>query len=155
MTAAFRTAPFSNQTESAIVDRLRSSDAMSLSLVALKSEEVVGHVAFSPVTIAGHNLDWYGLGPVAVRPDRQGRGIGQSLIRSGLERLQAQGAAGCVLVGAPEYYGRFGFKVYPQLTLAGLPPEYFLALPFGAGIPNGPVQYHGAFISDPAGVDRG
>ena len=145
VTAAFANVSLSQQTEPAIVDRLRSSGAMSLSLVALEGDEIVGHIAFSPVTIAGRNHGWHGLGPVAVRPDQQGRGIGQALVRGGLERLQTLDARGCVLVGEPKYYERFGFRVYPQLTLAGLPPQYFLALPFAVDVPEGPVQYHGAF----------
>lgn len=146
VTAAFENMPFSDQKERAIVDGLRSSNAMTVSLVALENDEVVGHIAFSPVTIAGRKRDWYGLGPVAVRPDRQGRGVGQALVRNGLERLKSLGAKGCVLVGEPKYYERFGFKASPQLTLADLPPEYFLALPFEGSVPEGPVQYHDAFV---------
>ncbi len=102
-------------------------------------------MAFSPVMISGRKGDWYGLGPLAVRPDLQRRGIGDALVRSGLKRLQSLGAGGCVLVGEPEYYERFGFKVNPQLRFAGVPPQYFLALPFRTPVPAGDVQYHAAF----------
>lgn len=142
---AFKTMPFSNQTEAGIVDRLRVGSALTLSLVAVENGEIVGHIAFSPVTIDGRHGSWYGLGPVAVRPDRQGRGIGQALVREGLERLKSLGAHGCVLVGEPAFYGRFGFRTRPGLRFAGAPPEYFLVLAFGEEIPSGIVEHHEAF----------
>ncbi len=145
VTAAFEKLPHSTQTEPAIIDALRSAKALALSLVAFDGAEVVGHVAFSPVMISGQQGGWYGLGPLAVRPDRQRRGIGDALVRSGLQRLQSLGAQGCVLVGEPEYYERFGFKANPRLRFAGVPPEYFLAIAFGAQVPEGDVQYHAAF----------
>lgn len=141
---AFRSISHSDQTEAAIVDRLRSAGALTLSLVAVDGD-VVGHVAFSPVSIEGATGDWYGLAPLAVRPGRQGRGIGNALVREGLERLRAAGARGCVLLGEPDYYARFGFKTFPGLTLANVPPEYFLAFAFGGDHPEGSVLYHPAF----------
>jgi putative acetyltransferase len=142
---AFAALTASDQTETAIIDRLRSSGALTLSMVAVASDEVVGHIAFSPVTIARRNEDWYGLGPVAVRPDHQRRGIGQALVRAGLHRLRALGAMGCVLVGEPDYYRRFEFNTHSQLNVTDVPPPYFLALPFTADIPAGQVRYHPAF----------
>ena len=56
-----------------------------------------------------------------------------------------RGAAGCVLLGEPAFYGRFGFKAEPQLRLPGVPPEYFQALAFGPSRPQGTVAYHAAF----------
>jgi putative acetyltransferase len=145
VTAAFKPMPFSSQTEAAIVDALRRSGDLTISLVAVEADEVIGHVAFSPVTIGGRAQGWFGLGPVAMRPDRQRQGIGSALIRDGLRRLEAQGAQGCVLLGDPGYYRRFGFRAYPGLYLANLPPEYFLALSFGAELPSGEVCYSPAF----------
>jgi putative acetyltransferase len=142
---AFANQTTSNQIETAIIVRLRTSGALTLSLVAVESDEVVGHIAFSPVTIAGRNADWYGLGPVAVRHDRQRRGIGQALVRTGLRRLQTIGARGCVVVGEPDYYRRFGFNTHSQLIVTDVPSPYFLALPFAADIPAGQVRYHPAF----------
>ncbi len=144
-TAAFRDMAHSSRTEAAIIDALRGAGALTLSLVAVDDGEPVGHVAFSPVTIGGRDVGWFGLGPVAVRPDRQGRGIGGALIREGLERLIARGAGGCVLLGEPEYYSRFGFEADAGLVLADVPPEYFQALSFGPEIPEGIVRYHPAF----------
>ena len=148
-TEAFATAPHSSGTEAVIVDGLRAAGALTLSLVAVeddeKSNEILGHVAFSPVTIDGAERDWFGLGPVSVRPGRQRGGIGSGLIREGLRRLREMGAGGCVLLGDPAYYGRFGFANDPALVLEGVPPDYFMRLGFGAELPAGTVRYHAAF----------
>jgi putative acetyltransferase len=144
-TDAFRNAEHSSQTEAAIVDALREAGAMMLSLVAVDGGELVGHVAFSSVTVNGRNVGWYGLGPVSVRPARQGQGIGGSLIRAGMEKLRALGAEGCVVLGDPNYYGRFGFRRSPLLLLENVPPEYFQIFAFGPKILPGVVTYHDAF----------
>jgi len=143
--AAFKGRPYSNQTEARIVDGLREAGALTLSLVAVEGEEIVGHVAFSPVTINGEAGDWYGLGPVSVWPDRQRAGAGQALIREGLERLRAIGAGGCVLLGNPTYYGRFGFESDPNLSYAGAPPGAFQRLSLDGSRPRGGVTFHSAF----------
>lgn len=144
-TAAFATAPHRSGTEAAILDGLRAAGALTLSLVAVEGDAIVGHVAFSPVTIDGAERGWFGLGPVSVRPDRQRGGIGSALIREGLRRLRASGAGGCVLLGDPAYYGRFGFAADPALVLEGVPPDYFMRLAFGGEVPAGTVRYHAAF----------
>jgi putative acetyltransferase len=142
---AFRDHPHSDRSEHFLVDALRRSGALTLSLIAEVGGAQAGYIAFSPVRIGGVFQDWYGLGPVAVSPSRQGSGIGQALVRGGLERLGATGAAGCVLLGEPGFYGRFGFKARPQLTFDGAPAEFFLSLPFGPAIPAGAVEYHSNF----------
>ncbi|MGX5736460.1 GNAT family N-acetyltransferase [Bosea thiooxidans] len=148
-TEAFATAPHRSGTEAAIVDGLRAAGALTLSLVAVAGDgtdaALLGHVAFSPVTIDGADRGWFGLGPVSVRPGRQRGGIGSALIREGLRRLRASGAGGCVLLGDPAYYGRFGFAADPALVLEGVPPEYFMRLAFGGDVPAGTVRYHAAF----------
>lgn len=145
--AAFLGHPHSQQTEQWIVDALREAGVLSLSLVAEKKGALVGHVAFSPVGIADGSPEWYGLGPVSVVPAWQGRGVGTALIAEGLARLQAEGALGCVVLGEPAYYGRFGFVHHPGLVLDGVPPDYFQALPFGAHLAQGVVHYHAAFAA--------
>ena len=145
ISAAFKEKPYSRQTEAAIVEALRAANALTISLVAMDEGDVIGHIAFSLVKIDGCDLHWYGLGPVAVRPDRQGQGVGNALVREGLQRLMAVGATGCVVLGDPAYYSRFGFRVDPGLRLAGLPPEHFMALPFTEEIPRGMVKYHAGF----------
>ena len=142
---AFESAPHSSGTEAAIVDALRQAGALTLSLVAEGEGEVIGHIAFSPVTINGECRGWYGLGPVAVRPHRQRQGIGQALVRAGLDGLKERGAAGCVVVGDPNYYGRFGFKSDPELRYGDIPPPYLQRFSFGDERPSGLVAYHEAF----------
>ena len=142
--AAFRDAPHSDGTEAAIVERLRADGDLALSLVAAEGS-LVGHVAFSPVTLSDGTVRWYGLGPVAVSPRRQGEGIGTALVRQGLERLQAMEAGGCVVLGEPGYYGRFGFRHDPRLAFPGPPPEYFQRLVLDGEPPAGTVRYARAF----------
>lgn len=142
--AAFEKAPHASGTEAAIVDALRDAGALTLSLVAEDGGKILGHVAFSPVTV-GSDAGWYGLGPVSVWPDSQGRGIGQLLIRHGLDALAQMGAKGCVLIGDPAYYSRFGFVADPAVTYAGLPPQYVQRLAFGDSIPSGEIVYHSGF----------
>jgi putative acetyltransferase len=145
ITSAFDGAPHSDGTEAAIVDALRSAGALTVSLVAERHGDIAGHVAFSPVDIDGRNVNWYGLGPVAVTPDLQRKGVGIRLIQAGLDQIKALGAGGCVVLGDPGYYGRFGFKADPALSFPGVPPEYFQALNFSGETQKGIVLYHSAF----------
>jgi putative acetyltransferase len=145
VTAAFAGAPHASGTEAAIVDGLRRADVLAVSLVADENGEVVGHVAFSPVWLDGELAGWFGLGPVAVRPDRQGEGLGQALIRAGLERLKALEARGCVVLGEPAYYRRFGFGSRPGLRYGDVAPQYFQSLSFSNEKPVGRIDYHSAF----------
>jgi len=124
----------------------RASDALTISLVAIESDVLVGHVAFSPVTIDGTDVSWFGLGPVSVDPDNQGVGIGSALIRAGLEQLRGQGAAGCVVLGDPAYYSRFGFERDDELRYERAPPEYFMRMSLiPCRRPTGRVDYSPAF----------
>lgn len=143
--AAFRNAPHANHTERFIVDALRNSGVLSVSLVAEQAGVIVGHVAVSPVTVSDGSPAWYGLGPVSVIPELQGQGIGSLLMKEALRRLREKGAAGCVVLGDPAYYSRFGFKAGPEMVLPGVPPEYFQASAFGSSLPCGIVTYHGSF----------
>jgi putative acetyltransferase len=142
---AFLNAPHTSHTEHLIVDALRDSGNLTVSLVAEVNGQIVGHVATSPVSISDGSQNWYGLGPISVAPEYQGMGIGSQLMRQALASLRDRGASGCVLVGNPEYYSRFGFKVEPSLVLPNIPPEYFQALSFGAQIPSGIVSFHESF----------
>jgi putative acetyltransferase len=133
-------------TEHKVVEALREAGALSLSLVCEEQGEIVGHLAFSPLPVDDENRDWYMLGPVAVRPDRQRAGLGSALIREGLRQMQAQGAAGIALAGDPNYYCRFDFVSRPELILEGVPAEYFLSLPLSGEVPSGRVTMHEAFF---------
>lgn len=142
---AFLNEEHSSHTEQFIVNSLRKKGQLTISLVAVENEAVVGHVAISPVTISSGETGWYGLGPISVEPSRQGMGIGSTLMKSSLEKLKKLGAKGCVLLGDPNYYSRFGFKSYSDLTLPNVPNEYFQAISFTNHIPTGNVIYHEAF----------
>ena len=146
--AAFAQLAVSSHTEQFIVEALRAAGALMLSLVAEVDGCLVGHVAFSPVTLSDGTPDWYGLGPVSVLPQYQRRGIGTALIRHGLARLQELRARGCCLVGHPEYYRRFGFENVPGLGHDGVPPEVFFALSFDGHWPQGSVTFHDGFKAD-------
>ena len=143
--AAFRDAPHTSHTEQLIVEALRDAGKLAHSLVAVDGGQIVGHVALSPVTLSSGETGWQGLGPISVQPDRQGQGVGSRLMKAALQRLRESGAAGCVLLGDPAYYTRFGFAAYPQLVLPGVPAEYFMALPFDGGVPHADVAYDAAF----------
>lgn len=165
-TAAFANAPHSSGTEAAIITRLRSDRDLTLSLLTEQSGEIIGHAAFSPIQIAHIAQDgpapspasaltspdtpdashWFGLGPISVHPDFQNQGVGSALIHHGLDQLRARAAQGCVVLGNPDYYTRFGFRAVPTLVYPGPPPEYFMALALtDAPIPQGRVIYAPAF----------
>lgn len=143
--AAFAIYP--QQTEHCIVAALRASGRLTYSLVADVDGEILGHVALSPLMLSSGQTGWYGLGPISVWPDRQGKGIGSALMLAAIEALQAEGAAGIVLVGEPGYYGRFGFMAAATLHLPDVPPKYLLALSLAGEKPRGEVQFDPAFTA--------
>ena len=145
---AFAANAHSDGTEQFIVRALRDAGALTVSLVAATGGEVHGHIAFSPVSISDGSARWYGLGPLAVEPSEQETGIGSALVNAGLARLRDLGAAGCVVLGEPGYYGRFGFAQVAGLRYPGPPPEYFMARSFGGRVPSGEVAYHAAFAAE-------
>lgn len=145
---AFRNHPISRQTEHYIVNALRQAGALSISLVAEINGQIVGHIAFSPITASDGTKDWYGMGPVSVLPDYQKQGVGKALITNGLSLLKDMGGKGCALVGPPDYYRRFGFKNYPELMHEGIPQEVFLAMPFDKKTPKGNIYFHEGFKAE-------
>lgn len=146
--AAFKPMAYSDGTEADLIDDLRSAGALTLSLGAALNGDIVGHIVFSPITVDGQACDWFGLGPVAARPDLQRQGIGSALIKEGLTRLKTDKAKGCVLVGDPNYYQRFGFKNDSTLTYAKAPARNFMSLIFDGVTPQGEVHFHPAFGED-------
>ena len=144
-TAAFLNAPHTSHTEQFIVNALREAGKLTLSLVAEMEGAVIGHVAVSPVSISDDAPAWFGLGPISVLPEHQRRGVGSQLMREALRILRERGAAGCVVLGDPEYYNRFGFQVDPNLILSDVPPEFFQVISLGSSRPQGIVSYHAAF----------
>ena len=145
--AAFSTLPISDHTEQFIIAALRAANALTVSLVAEMDGRVVGHIAFSPVTLSDGSPGWYGLGPVSVLPAYQQQGIGGALIQEGLSRLRGLGARGCCLVGHPGYYKRFGFQNTQGLGHEGVPEDAFFAMSFDGHIPQGSVAFHEGFTA--------
>ena len=146
--AAFRNATHTNHAEQFIVRALRNAGQLTVSLVAEDNGSIIGHVAVSPVAISSGAERWYGLGPISVMPGHQGRGVGTQLMEHALAELRALGAAGCVVLGEPGYYSRFGFKAEPSLVLPGVPAEYFQAISFNGSLPHGTVSYHDSFAAN-------
>lgn len=143
--AAFLDAPHASHTEHLIINALREAGQLSLSLVAEDDGAIKGHAVLSPVFISDGTPGWFGLGPVSVMPGYQGQGIGSQLVRQALDELRNLGTAGCVVLGDPAYYERFGFQRKSELVLAEVPPQYFQAVSFGDSSPAGTVLYHEVF----------
>jgi len=146
-------AAFGRETEARLVAALRASPEYvpELSLVAEQDGSITGHVLFSRVTVDGIEQGLLGLGPVAVRPERQRAGIGGALIQAGVERARAGGYRGVVVLGHPEYYPRFGFAPASRFGLGctfEVPDPVFMALPLEPGSLNGvqgTIRYAAAF----------
>ncbi|MEM6415021.1 MAG: N-acetyltransferase [Pseudomonadota bacterium] len=149
---AFRSAPHSDGREPQIIDALRNSGELTLSLVAETDDILLGHVAFSPVTIRGDEQSisdgsWYGLGPIAVRADRRRQRIAQKLIAEGLEQLQDKGANGVVLLGDPAIYKSSGFESDGLLRYGNIDTRFIQRIIFKGTAPSGEVIYADAFTS--------
>ncbi|MDE1514814.1 MULTISPECIES: GNAT family N-acetyltransferase [Vibrio] len=109
---------FATEAEANLVMALRENGRRTLSLVACDDEgEIVGHVLFSPVTVAGEDLNWQGLAPLAVKQAYRRQGIGAELVKEGLSSLGELGYPACVVLGDPAYYARLGFEDAAQYQL--------------------------------------
>ena len=144
--AAFRDVAHSDHTEHLVIDRLRQAGALVVSLVAEEEHRLIGHIGFSPVGLKGDTGLLFGLGPLSVLPEMQGRGVGSALIHQGLDTLGQEDATACVVMGDPGYYSRFGFRQDARLKAEGIDNEYFMVLPLQGGPPSGIVRYHQAFF---------
>lgn len=142
---AFAPMPFAAGDEQDLINALREACALSRSLVVIRDEQVIGHIAFSPAYAADGLPGWFALGPVSVEPDLQGQGIGSALIRAGLEWLGEIQAAGCILTGNPDFYRRFGFELFPELAPPSDPAEYFMILPLACRSPEAIISFHPLF----------
>jgi putative acetyltransferase len=149
---AVNEAAFETPAEADLVEALRGSGVSLVSLVAEADGEIIGHILFSPVSLSDHvNLNLMGLGPMAVVPDRQRKGVGSALVRQGLMCCKDLGARAVVVVGHPEYYPRFGFAPASRYALRceyDVPDDVFMVAELEAGALNGAsgvVRYHDAF----------
>lgn len=155
-TDAIRTllaAAFPTPAEAVLVDDLRAADALLVSLVACDGDSVIGHIAFSPVSISpgpAFNPIW-ALARLAVAPPAQGSGVGSALVRAGLRACADAGCRGVVVLGAPNFYHRFGFFSAAERGLRcrfDAPPEAFMLAELASGavsVQQGVVHFHGAF----------
>jgi putative acetyltransferase len=139
--AAFEPMPFSDGSEARRINALRDDGDLTLSLVAIGDAGIVGHIAFSPVSVDGHSYGWFGLGPVSVWPHLQKKGIGSRLVNEGLDQLRQIKAEGCVLIGDPGYYSRFGFQSGNGLVYRDLPSRLVQWLAFGSRKPSGVLRF--------------
>lgn len=144
---AFATMPYSAGDEQDLINALRDDGALVVSLVAERDGAIVGHIAFSRVRIDGQASGWFDLGPVSVEPASRLQGIGSALIREGIRRIEELGAEGCVLLGYPSFYGRFGFRHDSGLTSGGEINPNFQQLTLKGATPRGEVTYHPAFYA--------
>ena len=147
-------AAFDEAAEASLVDALRQHADPVVSLVALDEDAVVGHILFSPVTLLPHgDRQIMGLAPMAVLPERQRRGIGSALVRTGLDECRRFGFDAVVVLGHADYYPRFGFMRASTFGLRSeyeVPDDVFLALelkPGTLGQRGGTIRYHPAFAA--------
>lgn len=143
--AAFAGMPYAEGDEAELVDDLRHAMALPVSLVAVLNDAVIGHIAFSPAYSSDNTSGWYALGPLAVLPQHQHTGVGSTLMHKGLEAIASLSARGCILVGHPQFYLRFGFEHAPDNAPENEPVEYFMVKLFYGQLPLGPIYFHEAF----------
>ncbi|HKT81108.1 MAG TPA: N-acetyltransferase [Vicinamibacterales bacterium] len=143
---AFRGQPYSSNTEASIIEALRACDALTVSLVAEDDDDrIVGHIAFSPAIPSDAASGWYTLGPLSVDPDVQRRGIGSRLVTDGIAALRRRNASGCIVVGDPDYYLRFGFQLAPDVAADNCPREYFMVMVLDGSAPQSAIDFHRVF----------
>jgi putative acetyltransferase len=143
---------FETPAEANLVDTLREHAQSVISMVAEENGSIVGHIMFSPVHLSGDpELKVMGLGPMAVIPQYQNKGIGSALVKTGLNKCKELGVVAVVVLGHPHFYPRFGFS--PSLDFGidseyDVPAEVFMALelyPNSLYGKTGRVKYHSAF----------
>ncbi len=144
---------FGDTGEAGLVEKLRSRQAIILSLVAIDGDRVIGHILFSPVTVESESQSFsaVGLGPMAVLPLHQKKGVGSELVRAGLEECRRLGHEIVVVLGHPDYYPRFGFvpaSTYGIRCEYDVPNEVFMVLELREGAlsgRSGTVKYQPEF----------
>lgn len=144
---------FGRDNEADLVDRLRGERAITLSLVAIQDEQPVGHILITPVSVHAEESRWdaVALGPMAVRPSHQRRGIGSALIRAAFDQLKKLGHYIVIVLGHPDYYPRLGFVPAKPLGIRwenDVPEEVFMVAELKEGALHGRsgiVRYHPAF----------
>ncbi len=144
---------FDGIVEADIVEKLRYRGGLTISLVAMQDNEVVGHIAFSPVKVESEHSSFeaIALAPMAILPSYQRKGIGSQLVRAGLEECRRLGYKAVVVLGHADYYPRFGFVPASTFNLKceyQVPDEAFMALELSKGTlanVSGTVKYQPEF----------
>lgn len=136
--------------EAELVHSLRERGDLSLSIVAEIDDQIVGHIAFSPMKFLMDDVlngqeSWFCLAPLAVLPKFQGQKIGQHLVQSGIAGLKKQQANGVIVLGDANYYQRFGFKHIPACTLNQAEFEHLLGYSFDARALKGDIKLSAGF----------
>jgi len=149
---AVNEAAFDTPSEADLADALRKQADPLVSLVADDSGQIVGHLILSPMSLSGDpDLAVMGLGPMAVSPEHQRKGIGSELVEAGLERCRQMHVAAVIVLGHPEYYPRFGFSPAARFGIKSeydVPDEVFMAMeltPDALTGKSGTAKYHPAF----------
>jgi len=149
---AVNASAFETPAEANLVDLLRKAVYPVISLVAEDDGVIVGHILFSPVSLTGHiDLKIMGLGPIAVAPEHQRKGIGSALVKAGLERCKELSFGAVIVLGHSGYYPRFGFtpsSSYGIICEYEVPQEAFMVLELVPGYLQGAtgiIKYHAAF----------
>lgn len=142
---AFIGHPYSDGDEQDVIDRLRADGDLLLSLVAELDGAIIGQITYSPALLANGGEGWVVLGPVAVDPAHQGKGLGRALIEAGEAVMRKRGMKGITVLGDPAIYARFGFATYTPMWLAGELGEFFQVKSLGGPIPAIEQRYVRAF----------
>jgi putative acetyltransferase len=142
---AFAPMPYAEGDEQDLIDALRDAGVLALSLVAEEGGVIMGQVTLSPATHETGAAGWYALGPVSAEPTRKHQGIGSALIRAAIDWMRHQGASGCILVGNPAYYSRFGFQSGAEHSPHGQPAQFFQVLVLSGEVPAGRFAFHPLF----------
>lgn len=148
-------AAFETDTEAKIVNALRETCKSYISLVAEVDGEIAGHILFTPVELVDDRsgLKLMGLGPMAIMPKYQNKGIGSQLVKEGLEQCLRQGYDAVVVLGHPNYYPRFGFVPSIKYGIRSeyeVPDEVFMILELKKNSlkgKSGIIKYNSAFDS--------
>lgn len=140
--------------EHLILHRMREVPAFvpELDFVAVMGEEIVGHIAYTKgavVSPTGERTEALIFGPLSVRPDQQGRGVGSLLVRHSLKRAAGLGYKGVFIFGNPGYYGRFGFQNAERFGVTTREGENFDAFMGLELFPGGLKGVAGKFYEDP------
>jgi len=144
---------FGQSGEADLVDELRQNGGLTLSLVAVIGDELVGHIAYSPVVVGDRETvpAPLALAPMAVLPAHQQSGIGTALVRESLNEARRRGHEAVIVLGHPEFYPRFGFTPASRFGITcpyPAPDEAFLAVELVPGALqglSGLVQYRPEF----------